>query len=223
LRALIFPILLTTIVIGAAALVCVPAAPPPNVLFQQVRAGDHAAVASALRADPKAIGWRDSLGYTPLHWAAAMHDEAGVALLLDAGADPNASDVRGRTPLHVAAMSQVRCGDVLMKSLIARGAAVDAADARGVTPLQVAQSVGRDDLARTLLAAGAAAVANGTDSLGVSGTPVADGARPSPQPAVASSLPGQSRPPRLHPFAARRAWARVHGLRPPRPVLRREG
>ena len=77
-----------------------------------------------IRPVPKALTWDDvwddvirgsepynsSLGKTPLHWASsswASSPEA-VTLLLDAGADPNATDDSGDTPLHEAASGKGR-------------------------------------------------------------------------------------------------------------------
>lgn len=43
----------------------------------------------------------DSMGRTPLHYAAATGFTKGILLLLDAGANFNAQDIRGNTPLHL--------------------------------------------------------------------------------------------------------------------------
>jgi ankyrin repeat protein len=210
---------------------CSPTAPPPpNVMFEKVREGDHATLAETLRADPHAIEWRDSLGYTLLHWAAAVDDDGAVRILLDAGADPNARDQRGRTPLHLAAMSQLKRGDVMIKTLIARGACVDAADCGGVTPLQFARGIDRTDLAQALLAAGATEPAIASHLPEASDLRVADAA-PSAAPlrstasasASASERSPDIRPRRPRPFAVRRAWARLNGFRQPPPALHRDG
>lgn len=57
--------------------------------------------------------------WTPLHLAAECGDEAELAALLSAGADPNARDARGDTPLHLAA----RCGDRDLMRLLTTGGA----------------------------------------------------------------------------------------------------
>lgn len=61
------------------------------------------------RADPNAVS-KNALALTPLHSATANHDEATaepiVAALLNAGADPNAKQAGGFTPLHAAQDNQ---------------------------------------------------------------------------------------------------------------------
>lgn len=197
-------------------------------MFVKAREGDRTTLAAAVRADPKAVQWRDSLGYTLLHWAAAIDDDATVRLLLDAGADPNARDIRGQTPLHVAAMSQIRSGGVVMNSLLGRGACVDAVDSSGLTPLQIARRVDRADLAQTLLVAGAREPATATDVAAATATATADtriaaaAARSVTQPHPAGDKPSDIRPRRPRPIGPLRAWARLNGLRPPPPAHRRD-
>ena len=71
-------------------------------------------------------------GWTPLHQAALTNDLERAAALLDAGADPNASDRQRTTPLHMAA--QARSLGVA-ELLLTRGAMVDPTDGYGNTPL----------------------------------------------------------------------------------------
>ncbi|KAH6988897.1 ankyrin repeat-containing domain protein, partial [Ilyonectria sp. MPI-CAGE-AT-0026] len=48
------------------------------------------------------INARDSLGLTPLNWACLRGDRAGVELLLQWNADPNITDLNGKSPIHQA-------------------------------------------------------------------------------------------------------------------------
>lgn len=73
---------------------------------------------------------------------------------LDAGADVNAGDEDGRTPLHYAA--NFSCEPGVLRVLVAAGADVNARDRKGTTPLHLACS--RDlspEIPQVLLAAGA--------------------------------------------------------------------
>lgn len=68
-------------------------------LFAAVRRRDARRVAEILKAHPESPRAFDSDGATPLHYAAEAGDREIVALLLDAGADVNARDLRfGATP-----------------------------------------------------------------------------------------------------------------------------
>src|SRR5438874_12965766 len=68
-------------------------------LFAAVRAGHHEDVRGILARWPETATARDSDGATALHYAAECGDRETVKLLLDAGADINARDLRfGATP-----------------------------------------------------------------------------------------------------------------------------
>ncbi len=122
-------------------------------------------------------------GSTPLHFAAASGNREAVQLLLSAGADVNARNDKGGTPLHRAVKfpdiaqlllergARVEIADgcgrtalhwcandsddcrAVAALLIDRGAAVAAKDRDGRTPLHLAAACGRDPVAAMLLAA----------------------------------------------------------------------
>lgn len=77
---------------------------------------------------------------------------ARTRALLDAGADPNARDNVGITPLHCAAMADL--SDVCM-TLLAAGADIDARNNDGNTPLHIASANGRAEICSRLISAGA--------------------------------------------------------------------
>ena len=75
----------------------------PTPLMDAVQKQDVEAVKSCIKAsdDMKA---RDSYGQTALHWAAKYESTEIVHLLLQAGANANAKDDDGETPLQTAEM-----------------------------------------------------------------------------------------------------------------------
>lgn len=84
--------------------------------------------------------------------AARSGDAAALEASLQEGADPNAQDPGGRTPL----LEAVAAGRIpAMRVLLRRGARPDVASASGRTPLVEAAEKGRADAARVLIEAGA--------------------------------------------------------------------
>lgn len=90
---------------------------------------------------------------TPLHLAAIFGPSEAVQGLIRAGAELEARDRWGRTPLHWASFS---CRDPSVAGvLIDAGAQIDAKSKSGMTPLDCAVAMARTDTAPLLLKAGA--------------------------------------------------------------------
>lgn len=86
--------------------------------------------------------------WTPLHWVAQRGLPNGIAGLLANGADPNVTDDKGRTPLHLIAQKGI--GKNQMKLLIEHGADLNARDDAGQTPLDYAKKAKRKVVATFL-------------------------------------------------------------------------
>jgi ankyrin repeat protein len=90
---------------------------------------------------------RNGMKVTPLHSAAAGHHAGIGALLLAAGADPNARQPGGFVPLHAAAQN----GDLpLVRALLDHGADRDARTDDGRTPALLAAEKGYMEVAALL-------------------------------------------------------------------------
>ena len=95
----------------------------------------------------------DRAGFKPIH-TAAYHGMANmVTILLASGAEIEAKNNIGGTPLHVALHSD-RFAEI-GKILLSNGADPGAADAQGMTPLHRAAFAGNVDMIRMLVTAGA--------------------------------------------------------------------
>jgi ankyrin repeat protein len=99
--------------------------------------------------DPALLAVRMTRGHhrrTPLHHAAAKNRLRMVLLLLELGADPNAADATGATPLTTA--SQERADAAVVSALLAAGARLDLLAALNTGRLAEAEAMLRDDPAR---------------------------------------------------------------------------
>ena len=94
--------------------------------------------------------------FTALLAAAALASPEMMTVLLDAGADVNAKDVRGMTPLMLAVATDRQNLDVI-RALINRKADVNARSLAGETALDWARKIGNPSVVRMLERAGAVA------------------------------------------------------------------
>jgi ankyrin repeat protein len=117
-------------------------------IFDAVKSGDAGRVRSLLGSDAGAVNVRGEGGRTPLHVAVAGRGNRElIEALLDAGADVNAKDGRGYTPLHVTTVEGVAG---IIHLLLDRGAEINARDNDGKTALTLAFDEGAVDVSDIL-------------------------------------------------------------------------
>ena len=105
-------------------------------------------------------------GTTALHWAAATGRAACVPVLVKAGADVNAGDQAGDTPLLVA-LSTMPFGDerrAMVAALLQAAANPNAMDQTGYTALGAAAGNGYLEMVDALVAQGARSTAWGAQA-----------------------------------------------------------
>ncbi len=148
--ALVISILLTGVAAGHAA-----------EIHTAAQAGNVEKVKELLSQDPALIGARDNFQRTPLHWACrGVHFEL-VNYLVEQGADANAADVNGITPLHSVASRGHR---EAARVLIDKGARIDQRSTIDLsTPLHYAAQGGYGDVVSLLLESGARTDAQNID------------------------------------------------------------
>ena len=134
-------------------------------IHDAVAAGDLNKVKALLAADPWLLESKDKDGNTPLHIACigippSIARQVGVAnYLLDKGADVNATNNGGDTPLLYAARNLGKDFD-LVQRLVAKGAAINPQPDPGMTPLHWVVISGDVRAARFLIDHGANVNAN---------------------------------------------------------------
>ena len=146
-------------------------------------------VRAMLEADPSLIEARGIWGWTPLHYRASRGGPATVGALLAAGADANAADDFGGTPISLAAghVHHSGIGDIrdishpqgaalyfsnrqsarsIIESLLEAGGRVDVEDRWGGTPLHRAARFGSVDALQALLESSSSGLVNQQNSSG---------------------------------------------------------
>ena len=120
-----------------------PEAPPravdPKVaaVIAAIRSRDRAALETLIAADPALVTSTDAAASTPLHHAAGFGTLESLTFLIDKGADVNAKNRRGSTPLFWALHDEAK-----VRLLVARGAAVKIKQVEGRSPVYQASLLG---------------------------------------------------------------------------------
>src|SRR5215469_4185627 len=117
-------------------------------MVEASRSQDHEAIRALLREHAD-VNAPQGDGATALHWAAYWDDSGMVDLLVGAGANVNAANDLGVTPLALASSSAVA------NRLLVAGANPNLVTTAGVSPLMNAALAGRTDIVQALLEHGA--------------------------------------------------------------------
>jgi ankyrin repeat protein len=125
----------------------------PQDLIQAVYSGNLPLIQKAVAANPSIVQMKNQDGQTLFFLASSLGKLDIVQYLLDSGADIEAKDKMGRTPLITAARE--RGGIDVIKLLVEKGAAVNAVDDGGDSALALAAWRGFEDIVDYLLEKGA--------------------------------------------------------------------
>ncbi len=134
--------LMAAIGLLAAATACVA-----GPVHDAARDGDLGRVKGLVGREPGLVRATDEHRFTPLHWAAARGHLDVMVFLIDHGADANARNDRGMTPIHLAEDSRKE----LLVFLVDHGADARARGEGGWTALHAAAQGGHRDSVEFLL------------------------------------------------------------------------
>ncbi len=133
------------------AVATTPVDPQLKALIAATRSQDLTRLRKMVAANRRLVRGQDAGGSTPLHHAAAFGNVGAIHVLLKAGADVNARNNRGATPLHWSAADAEKT-----RLLLDKGARINTQTETGRTALYLAASQsGREDVVRVLLDGGA--------------------------------------------------------------------
>ena len=144
-----FSFLTVLLLLGAP----LPLAAADAALADAIQRQDTSATARLLAAPRPAVNAAQADGTTALHWAAHWNDLSTVTALIRAGANVNAVNRYGVSPLLVA--SAVGNGVAVMDALLKTGADANTASGDHETALMVAARAGNAAMMKLLLAYGA--------------------------------------------------------------------
>lgn len=118
-----------------------------NDINEAVGVGDISIIESFIEADPESVNFKDSYGYTPLHFA-IYHERLNIAeFLIGRNADINTRYKGGGTFLHYT----VKNGYLeAVEFLISKGADVNVRANDGDTPLALAMKSKQEEIAELL-------------------------------------------------------------------------
>ena len=132
-----------------------------TLLHTSARIGRHSIVQAIIRSrEAVDVDIGNGVGRTPLHNAAECGHDDVMRTLIAYGADVNARDIAGWTPLHCASLGewpQHESHRLCIELLLERGAHVNAVEMSGLTPLHVCTDT---PAARVLIDGGANIEAN---------------------------------------------------------------
>ncbi|MBI3039289.1 ankyrin repeat domain-containing protein [bacterium] len=132
-------------------------------IFELVKKGDLIKIQALLKTNPMNVDAKESIetrnadiplisAATPLHLAAFQGSASISELLIQAGADVNATAKKGNTPLHLAVWMG---NDATVMLLLKNGAAINLRNQIGFSPLELAIFNRREEISIFLLSNGA--------------------------------------------------------------------
>ena len=114
-----------------------PVDPKLVAVIAAVRTHDQSTLETLIAAEPTLVQVADASGATALHHAAGFGTLDSLTLLLDQGANVNATNRRGSTPLFWALHDEAK-----VRRLVSRGAAIKVKQIEGRSPVYQAAVIG---------------------------------------------------------------------------------